>query len=82
MNKTNLFLNSPEYNARVDWEKGKVIIDPPRRGKEDNYGNWILPPPIRLSKGISSRFANLRDTTRRGFKKILRILFRNSACLG
>lgn len=69
MNKTNLFLNSPEYNARVDWEKGKVIIDPPRRGKEDNYGNWILPPPIRLSKGTSSRFANLRDTTRRGFKK-------------
>ncbi len=69
MNKANLFLNSPEYNAKVDWGKGKVIIDPPRRGKEDNYGNWILPPPIRLSKGTSSRFANLRDTTRRGFKK-------------
>jgi hypothetical protein len=82
MKKINLLLNSSEYNTQVDWKEGCVKTISPRRGKDDGYGNWILPSPLRPPRGISSQFANLRNTERSYYKEDLEAFTSKFGLLG
>jgi len=68
MRESNLYLYRSVYPARVDWKKGRVVAVPPRRVEDDGYGNWILPPDERLPRGLSSKFANLREAQGKSYK--------------
>ena len=80
--KANLLLTPPEYNVKVDWTAGEVAAVPPRRGKEDKYGIWLLPPPKKIQRGISSQFANLRDNTKKDFRKRFKVFVSTFGLLG
>ncbi len=68
MKNTNLLFYRSGYKAKVDWGRGKVVVVPPRQVDDDGQGIWFLPPRERPLRGLSSRFANLRNTKKKGFK--------------